>query len=112
MVQSCQEKYDIYEDFILRNRIEFDEVPWTVGENDTIFSRHTLESLDEIHDLAYRINFFDQKIRLLFLMFRFLFIFFRSFFVTLITVSSFLLHSFICFDKKSINHFMPTVAFS
>lgn len=63
MVQSCQEKYDIYENFILQNNIEFTNLPWTIEENGTLFSRQTLEVHDEITDLQMRIDYFDKKIR-------------------------------------------------
>lgn len=63
MVQSCQEKYEIYENFMFRHQIEFDEVPWKIEENGTIFSRNTLNGHDEINEIAQRIGFFDRKIR-------------------------------------------------
>lgn len=62
MIQSCQEKYGIYENFILKNQIEFVDVPWTVEDNGTIFTREILKGHDEINELARRINFFEQKI--------------------------------------------------
>lgn len=68
MVHSCQEKYEIYENFMLRHQIEFDEVPWTIEVNGTIFSRHTLNGHDEINEIAQRIDFFDKKIRCLLLL--------------------------------------------
>lgn len=63
MVKSCQEKYELYEDYLLANQIKIDPVPWMVGENSTIFSRQTLKGHDEINDLVLRIEFFDQKFR-------------------------------------------------
>lgn len=64
MVQSCQEKYALYEDFITRNQIEFGAVPWSIDGNGTIFSRDiTLKNHDEINELERRINFFEQEIR-------------------------------------------------
>lgn len=63
MVKSCQEKYDLYENFIESNRIDLDQVPWPLVDNGTIFTRNTLKGLDEINDLAWRINYFEQKFR-------------------------------------------------
>lgn len=63
MVQSCQEKYEMYETFILRNQIYFTEVPWTIEENSTLFSHQTQNGHDEINELEMRINHFDKKIR-------------------------------------------------
>lgn len=63
MVKSCQQKYELYEDFLLSKQIQFDQVPWIFGENETVFSRQTLKGRDEIDDLVLRIEFFDQKLR-------------------------------------------------
>lgn len=63
MVKSCQEKYEMYEDYLLAKQIKIDPAPWMVGENSTIFSRQTLKGHDEINDLVLRIEFFDQKFR-------------------------------------------------
>lgn len=79
MVQSCQEKYEIYENFILRHQIELGDVPWVIEENGTIFSRQTFTGHDEINDLAQRINFIDQQIRCLILDIFFLFSCFEIF---------------------------------
>lgn len=60
MVQSCQEKYQLYEHFAAKNQIVFQPVP---GDNKTLFERNTLKGHDEINDLAWRIGFFEAKIR-------------------------------------------------
>lgn len=62
MVNSCQEKYEMYEHFIQRNHIAFEQVPWQIEDNETIFSRNTLDGHDEINELEMRINYFDRKI--------------------------------------------------
>lgn len=62
MVNSCQEKYELYEQFIQRNHIAFEQVPWQIEDNETIFSRNTLDGHDEINELEMRINYFDRKI--------------------------------------------------
>lgn len=63
MVQSCQEKFELYENFISRNQIIFDQVPWALIDNGSVFSRQTLEGHDEINDLAIRINFIEHQLR-------------------------------------------------
>lgn len=63
MVKSCQTKYEQYADLIARHQIDVGEVPWKLTENGTIFSRNALKGLDEIDDLAWRINYFEPKIR-------------------------------------------------
>lgn len=62
MIKSCQEKYELYENFIIGNRIDLGRVPWPLIENGTIFERHTLNNHDEINDLASRIAYFEQQI--------------------------------------------------
>lgn len=64
MITSCQEKYRFYENFILNNGIEIDEVPWMlIDNNHTIFERSVLKGHSEITDLAWRIGYLQRKIR-------------------------------------------------
>lgn len=63
MVASCQEKYQFFEEFILNNGIEVEEVPWAIIDNSTIFTRNKLKSNSEITDLAWRIGYLEQRIR-------------------------------------------------
>lgn len=68
MIENCQNKYRLYEEFWRRNSIgvPVDEIPWLAnGDNrtdpiDIIFSRDTLHGLAEVNDLMYRIDFLDR----------------------------------------------------
>lgn len=63
MVESCQMKYDLYEDFAGRHQINLETVPWELVGNGSVFARHTLKGHAEINDLAWRIDYFEQKIK-------------------------------------------------
>lgn len=63
MVKSCQEKYQFYEDFITNYRIEIDKVPRMLIDNGTIFTHSRLKGHSEIADLAWRIEYLEQRIR-------------------------------------------------
>lgn len=62
MAINCQEKYQFFEEFITKNGIEIDQVPWALIDNGTIFTRNKLKSNSEITDLAWRIRYFEQRI--------------------------------------------------
>lgn len=63
MVKSCQMKYDQYVNFVETHQINFENVPWEPIENGSGFARHTLKGHAEINGLAWRINYFEQKVK-------------------------------------------------
>lgn len=59
MVKSCQQKYEIYENFILKNQLTYAYDSF----NQTGFSREMFKGQDEIQDIQNRLQIFDNKLR-------------------------------------------------
>lgn len=63
MVESCQQKYKVYEDFLWSEHIDVSDDFIANSSNQSSHHRERLDGHDEILDIQSRIEYIDLKLR-------------------------------------------------